>query len=128
MLPLLAALPAIFTTVSKVSDLFLKGKEVVEKVTGKPSEASTPDELKEEIESLPPEQQAKWAHAMQQKIELYKVENERLDIEIGRITPELQSKVTAEAASKIIFCLSRLCPSKAATPQNVWLCRGWESL
>jgi len=101
MLPLLAALPAIFTAVSKVSDLFNKGKEVVEKITGKPSAASNPDELKDEIESLTPQQQAQWAQAMQQKIDLYKAENERLDIEIGRITPELQSKLTPEAASKI---------------------------
>lgn len=101
MFPILAALPAIFTAVSKVSDLFHKGKEVVEKITGKPSEASNPDELKEEVESLTPEQQAQWAQSMQQKIDLYKAENERLDIEIGRITPELQSKLTPEAANKI---------------------------
>jgi hypothetical protein len=101
MLPLLAALPAIFSTVSKVSNLFGKGKTVVEQVTGKPSEASSPDELQEEVESLTPEQQAQWAQTMQQKIDLYKTENDRLDIEIGRITPELQSKLTPEAANKI---------------------------
>lgn len=101
MLPLLAALPAIFTTVSKVSDLFSKGKDVVEKITGKESQASGPDELKEEVEALTPEQQAQWAQAMQQKIELYREENNRLDIEIGRITPEIHSKLTPEAANKI---------------------------
>jgi len=101
MIPLLGALPSIFSAVSKVSSLFGKGKEVVENVTGKPSEASTPDELKEEIESLSPDQQALWVQSMQQKIDLYRMENDRLDIEIGRITPELQSKLTPQAANKI---------------------------
>ena len=101
MLPLLAALPTIFTAISKASDLFSKGKEAVEKITGKTSEASNPDELKDEVESLTPQQQAQWAQTMQQKIDLYRAETDRLDIEIGRITPELQAKLTPDDAGKI---------------------------
>lgn len=101
MLQLLALLPTIFSTIGKVSDMFDSGKEQVEKVTGKPSEASTPEELQDEIHALPQAQQVQWAQVMSQKIELYKEQNNRLDIEIGRITPELTAKLTPEAANKI---------------------------
>lgn len=101
MLPILAALPSIFTAISGVSDLFDKGTKAVEKITGKPSDASSPDELKDEVSKLSAQQQAQWAQAMHQKIELYKEENERLDIEIGKITPELHSKLTPDDAGKI---------------------------
>ncbi len=103
MLPLLAALPSIFSTVSKVSDLFTSGKEAVKKVTGNDSIASTSSELQEEIQSLPEEQQAQWAQIMQQKLELYQAENQRLDIEIGKIDSNITSKLTPEAASKIAY-------------------------
>ena len=101
MLPLLAAIPSIISAVSKVSDLFSSGKEAVKKVTGSDSIASTSTELQDEIQSLPKEQQAQWAQIMQQKVELYQAENQRLDIEIGRIDSNITSKLTPEAASKI---------------------------
>ncbi|MCP5353071.1 MAG: hypothetical protein H6926_07800 [Chromatiales bacterium] len=101
MLPLLAALPAIFSTVSKVTDLFDAGKKVVQSVTGEPSQASTPHELQQEVSQLPEQQQAQWAQVMQQKIDLYKAQNDRLDLEQGRIDRNITSKLTPEAASKI---------------------------
>ena len=103
MLPLLAAIPSIISAVSKVSDLFSSGKEAVKKVTGSDSIASTSTELQDEIQSLPKEQQAQWAQIMQQKVELYQAENQRLDIEIGRIDSNITSKLTPEAASKIAY-------------------------
>jgi hypothetical protein len=103
MLPLIAALPSIFSAVSKVSDLFSSGKEAVKKVTGNDSIASTPVELQEEIQSLPEAQQAQWAQIMQQKVELYQAENQRLDIEIGRIDSNITSKLTPDAAGKIAY-------------------------
>jgi len=103
MLPLLALLPTIFSAVSKVSDLFSTGKEMVKKVTGNDSVASTPEELQQEVQNLPPEQQAQWAQIMRQKVELYQAENQRLDIEIGRIDSNITGKLTAESASKIAY-------------------------
>ena len=103
MLPLLAALPSIFSAVSKVSELFSSGKEAVKKVTGNDSIASTSAELQEEIQSLPEAQQAQWAQIMQQKVDLYQAENQRLDIEIGRIDSNITSKLTPDAAEKIAY-------------------------
>jgi len=103
MLPLLAALPSIFSAVSKVSELFSSGKEAVRKVTGNDSIASTSEELQQEIQSLPEAQQAQWAQIMQQKVDLYQAENQRLDIEIGRIDSNITSKLTPDAAEKIAY-------------------------
>jgi hypothetical protein len=103
MLPLLAALPSIFSAVSMVSDIFSSGKEAVKKVTGNDSIASTTAELQEEIQSLPEAQQAQWAQIMQQKVDLYQAENQRLDIEIGRIDSNITSKLSPDAADKIAY-------------------------
>jgi len=97
-LPILAALPAIFSVVGKVTDLFSSGKKAVKEITGKDSQASTPEELQEEVQNLPPGQQVKWVEIMHEKVEMYKAENERLDIEIGRVDT---SRISPEAASKI---------------------------
>lgn len=98
---MLGAITGIFSAVSAVSKLFSTGKEVIEKVTGKESKASTPEELKHEVEQMTPEQQEIWAKTMQQKIDLYKEENNRLDIQGGTITKELHSKLDSKAAGKI---------------------------
>ncbi|HXH71968.1 MAG TPA: hypothetical protein VNI58_04050 [Mariprofundaceae bacterium] len=96
-------LPTIFSAVSKVSDLFATGKETVKKVTGNDSVASTPEELQQEVQGLPPEQQAQWAQIMRQKVELYQAENQRLDIEIGKIDSNITGKLSEDAASKIAY-------------------------
>lgn len=101
MLPLLALLPSIFSTLSKVTELFDAGKKVVESVSGEPSKASTPEELQKEVSQMPEQQQAQWAQVMQQKIDLYKAQNERLEIEQGRIDSNITSKLTPEAANEI---------------------------
>jgi len=103
MLPLLTMLPSIFSAISKVSDLFSTGKEAVMKVTGKDSVASTPGELQQEVQTLAPELQAQWAQIMRQKIELYQAENQRLDIEIGRIDGDVTGKLSEEKASQIAY-------------------------
>ena len=101
MLPLLALLPSIFSTVSKVTDLFNAGKKVVEAVSGEPSKASNPTELQQEVSQLPELKQAQWAEIMSQKIDLYKAQNDRLDLEQGRIDSNITSKLTPDAANKI---------------------------
>ncbi len=101
MLPIIAAIPSIIGAISKVTELFSAGKKTVETVTGKPSKASTPEELQDEIASLPQDQQAKWAQVMQQKVDLFKAENERLAIEIGIVDSNITSKLSEEAADKI---------------------------
>ena len=101
MLPILAMLPTIFSTVSKFTELFDAGKKVVQSVTGKPSQASNPEELQQEVNELDEQQQARWAQVMQQKIDLFKAQNERLDIEQGRIDSNITGKLTPDAANKI---------------------------
>ncbi|MCF8368705.1 MAG: hypothetical protein K9G76_06655 [Bacteroidales bacterium] len=100
-IPLLAAIPAIINVASKVSKIFSKAKEIKEQVTGTPSQASSPEELQEEIANLPQEQQIQWAEKMKVEVEMYAKQNERLDIEIGRIDSNITSKLTSEDAGKI---------------------------
>lgn len=99
---LLSALPAIFSAVSAVSDLFDDGKKTVQKITGKESEASSPEELQEEILSLPLERQEQWAKAMHQKVEMYGKQNERLLIEQGSLE-HISEKVSQEMADEVAF-------------------------
>lgn len=97
----LAAVPALLSGISTVTDLFNSGKKVVETVTGKPSTASSPEELQDEISSMTPDQQEKWAEVMTKKVELYELENERLDIEQGQIDSNITSKLSQDAADEI---------------------------
>ena len=101
MLPLLALLPTIFSTIAKVPDLFKSGKEIVQQITGSESKAETLEELSKEIENMPPEQQAQWAEAMQSKIKMYEAQTERLKNEQGEVGEALQAKVSQSAADKI---------------------------
>jgi hypothetical protein len=101
MLPFLAALPAIFSAVSKVTDLFDKGKEVAGAVRGRSSEASTPQELESEIRELPPAQQDQWAKAMQAEVSKFKAQNERLAVEIGIVDTNITEEVSTKAADTI---------------------------
>jgi hypothetical protein len=98
---LLALLPDIFMAVKKIKSLFGESKKKLETVTGRTSIARTPEELQKEVSELPPEDQEKWIDLMQAEISRYYAENERLDIETGRITPELQASVSTAAADKI---------------------------
>ncbi len=101
MLQLIAAIPTIISAISKVSELFEKGKETVESITGKPSQASTPEELRTEIENLPYDQQNRWAEVMAKQVDMYAKQNERLAIEIGLVDPNITAKLDAEAANRI---------------------------
>lgn len=101
MLQIIAAIPTIFSAISKVTELFNKGKEAVEKVTGKESQASTPDELRTEIESLPVDEKNRWAEFMSKQVDLYAKQNERLAIEIGLIDPNITGKLDTKSANEI---------------------------
>ena len=103
MLQFLAAIPTIISAVSKVSKLFNKGQDVVKEVTGKPSEASTPEELQTEIQKLPPDQQNRWAEIMSKEVDKYMAENKRLAIEIGLVDENITAKVSEDAASDIAY-------------------------
>jgi hypothetical protein len=103
MLPLLAALPTIFSAIGKVTQLFETGKNTVQKITGSVSQASTPEELQAEVSNLTPDQQNRWAEIMTSKVELYAKQNERLAVEIGLIDQNITSKLTPEAAGEIAY-------------------------
>ena len=101
MIQLLAAIPTIISAVGKVSELFKKGKETIEAVSGKPSLASTPEELQTEVERLPADQQNRWAEVMAKQVDLYAKQNERLAIEIGLVDQNITAKLGTDAANKI---------------------------
>lgn len=100
---LLAALPTIFSAIRKVSELFGKGKEAVKEVKGDYSIASSPEELRSEVESMTPEQQNRWAEIMSKQVDLYAKQNERLAIEIGLVDSNITSKLSSDAADEIAY-------------------------
>lgn len=101
MLQLIAAIPTIITAIGKVTELFNKGKETIQEVTGKPSQASTPEELATEVENLSADQQNRWAEVMAKQVDMYAKQNERLAIEIGLVDQRITEKLGTEAANKI---------------------------
>ncbi|MCW8330947.1 hypothetical protein MD588_19315 [Photobacterium sp. SDRW27] len=101
MLQLIAAIPTIITAISKVSELFDQGKETVENITGNVSQASTPDELRTEVESLTTDQQNRWAEVMAKQVDMYAKQNERLAVEIGLVDANITGKLTTDAANEI---------------------------
>ncbi len=94
-------LPVIFKAIRKFSALFSKGRELVKSVTNSDSVASTPEDLEAEIQQLPPEFQAQWAEAMAQEIEMYKAQNERLELEIGTVDDTITDKIDQETANEV---------------------------
>lgn len=95
MLPILAAIPTIFSTIEKVADLFYEGKSAVSSVTGSESTATSVEELRAEVEALPDDQKASWAETLNQKTKMYAAATERLVVEQGTVPANL-SKETAD--------------------------------
>ncbi|WP_417821251.1 hypothetical protein [Terasakiella sp.] len=85
MVAFLAALPAIFSAVGQVSELFDVGKKVIEEVTGEPSSSVHPEDLKREYENLPPDQQEVFVNRMRAELDLYTAITHRLEQQGGRI-------------------------------------------
>lgn len=98
--PLLAMLPGIFTAISGATELFDAGKQVYNEVTGSAA-PETPAALQAAVESLPPEQQQAFAERMTKEIEMYRAQNERLDIQGGRVDAETLAVLTPEAATEV---------------------------
>jgi hypothetical protein len=101
MLNLIAAIPTVIKAVGKVTSLFRKGQKTVEEITGAPSKASTPEELRTEVGSMPPDQQNRWVEIMAKEVEMYAAQNERLATEIGLIDSNITGKLSEDAASDI---------------------------
>ncbi|WP_417834765.1 hypothetical protein [Thalassospira xiamenensis] len=98
--PLLAMLPGIFTAISSATELFDAGKKVYNEVTGNDAPAS-PDLLQAAVEKLPPEQQQAFAEKMSKEIEMYQAQNDRLEIQGGRVDAETLSVLSKEDAGKV---------------------------
>jgi hypothetical protein len=99
---LIAGALTLFSGISKVKDLFTKGKELIEDVRGVPSTASTPEELESEFMDLPLEKQQIWVDKMASATAQYEAETGRLRAE-QEISPEIAAKVDPETASKIAY-------------------------
>jgi hypothetical protein len=100
-LPLLALAGGVFEAIDAVADLFDKGKEVYEAVTGQPSQASTPNELKAELAALPPEQAQAFLEKMRVEVEAHRAETDRLRVDEGEMTPEVLTAIGPEAAGRV---------------------------
>lgn len=90
----------LFSGISKVKELFTAGKKLKEEITGTASQASNIDELKEEMTTLPQEQQVQWLEQMRINVEFYESQTERLKAQ-EEVMPEIASKVAEETASRI---------------------------
>ncbi len=88
MVAFLAALPAIFSAISSATELFGVGKQVVEEIKGEPSGATSPNELRNEVENLTPEQQEAFTSRMQSEISFYNAITQRLEQQGGRINAD----------------------------------------
>lgn len=98
---LLAFIPKFLQIAGKATGLFNKAKQIKQQITSSPSMASNPEELKDEINNLPDDQKQRWAELMQIEIEKYAKENERLDLEVGRIDQNITSKLSSADAGEI---------------------------
>lgn len=94
-------IPAIFAAISGAVSLFEAGKQVFEAVTGTPSTAGTADELKAEVDALPPEQRASWVERMDAETRRYQAETERQRNDQGDLTPEMMAAIGPEAAKRV---------------------------
>lgn len=94
-------IPSIISAISGVTGLFNAGRKVVEAITGTPSAATNAQELQQEVEALPPEQQASWTEHMQLTIQMHQSENQRLSMEQGGDISQVLEKTDAETSSEI---------------------------
>jgi predicted GNAT family acetyltransferase len=100
-LPLLALIPGIFSAIGAASEVFESGRRTVEAVTGRPSQASTPDELEDEVRALPETEQLRWVRAMDLEIRRHEAGTERLLAEGGRIDADITGKLDGDTAGRI---------------------------
>lgn len=100
MVAFVAALSAIFTAISGATELFDAGKQAYNEVTGNAA-PDTPAALQAAVENLPPEQQQAFAERMTKEIEMYRAQNERLEIQGGRVDAETLAVLTPEAATEV---------------------------
>lgn len=101
MFPLLAAIPAIFSAISGASELFDKGKQVYEQVTGKPSAATTPDALQAEVTALPVDVAGKWAEVMAARVKEFEAGTDRIKNEQGAVDAETLNALPPEDRIKV---------------------------
>ena len=100
-LQFLALLPTIFDAVSSVSSLFDDGKKAFEVVTGSRSKAMTAQDLRNEVDAMPPDQAEAWVAQMEARVRLYAEETERLRIQGGGVTPEVLELLGPATAAKV---------------------------
>lgn len=99
-LPLLAALPAVFSAIDGVADLFDKGREVYAEVTGDDA-PDDPAALRASVEAQPEAVQARFVERMQQEIALYRARTERLVVDQGTLEAELLASLSPEARDRV---------------------------
>lgn len=101
MVPLLAALPAIFSAIRGATELFDVGKEVVDEIRGKPTKAMDVKALEQEVEALPVEQQKMFVEKMKSELVFYQAISQRLDQQGGVVNAETLSVLAPAVRSHI---------------------------
>lgn len=99
-LPLLAALPAVFSAIDGAADLFSKAREVYAEVTGDDA-PDDPAALRRSIEAQPEAVQTRFVERMQQEIALYRAQTERLAVDQGTLEAELLASLSPKARDRI---------------------------
>jgi len=85
MVAFLAALPAIFAAIESATDLFDLGKDVVTEITGEDTQVQTAADLREKVEQLGPQDQARFVTRMKSELAFYQAITGRLTEQGGRV-------------------------------------------
>ncbi|WP_341893738.1 hypothetical protein [Ferrovibrio terrae] len=94
-------LGAIFSAITGIPALIQAGTDLYETIAGKPTTATTAEQLRVDVESLPPEKQQAFADAMRQRIEEYRAETERLRNEQGDVDAATLATLPPDARVKV---------------------------
>lgn len=114
-------IPAIFAAISGAVSLFETGKQVYETVTGKPSQATTAEQLQDEVGSLPADQRATWVERMDAETRRYQAETDRQRNDQGDLTPEMMQAIGPDAARKVALARMTFRPWAGRMSMHVML-------
>lgn len=95
-------LGAILGAITGIPALITAGENLYSAIAGKPvSQPGEATSLGTDVQTLPPDQQAQWAAAMQSQLEMYRAQSDRLKTEEGEVTADVLKALPPDAAKEV---------------------------